>query len=88
MLHIFIITEIFYFSYIFWICGETVNAELLDGIPDPTSIIFLLVYDTNNVHFLWMCCDIIKRVQKTGHVYEPKSEIVCDAQFLHLNIND
>ena len=35
-----------------------------------------------------MCCNIIKWVHKTWQVYDLKAEMVRDAQFLRLNVND
>ena len=59
-----------------------------DGVPYLPSILALLVYDTKLVHYLSMCCNVLKRVQKIQQVYDPKTEMVRDAHFLPLNIND
>ena len=57
------------------------KAEVLDGFPDLPGLGAMSVYDTNPVHFLFMCFNAIKWVQKTWQVYDPKTTLVRDAQF-------
>ena len=63
------------------------KAAVLDGVPDLPGLFDVSVYDTNPVHFLPMCFNIIKWVQKIRQVYDPETQMVCDANFLHLNDN-
>ena len=87
MLHIFFITESLPFSLIF-LYVVTMKSVVLDVILDLPSIVSVSIYDTKSVHFFSMCCKSIKWVQKTRQEYEPKSDKVCDAHFLHVNVND
>ena len=57
------------------------KSAVLDGSPDLPSPIAVSVYDTEPVHFLSMCCNYIKWVQKTEQVYDPEMEMVCDTRF-------
>ena len=61
---------------------------LINGFPDLPGIVDMLVYDTKPVNFLLICYNAIKWVQKKRQVHDPKTNMVCDAQFLSLNIND
>ena len=61
---------------------------MLDGDPNLPGLVAVLVYDTNPVHFLSMCCNSIKWFHKTRQVYDPKTQMVCDAHFLRLYVND
>ena len=63
------------------------KAEVIDGVSNLTGFVAVLVYDTKRVHFLSECCNAIKRVHKTGQVYDPNTQIVCDAYFLRFNVN-
>ena len=59
-----------------------------DGMPDLSGIVSVLVYYTKSVSFLSICCDAIKQFQKTRQVYDLKSDMVCDAHFFCINVND
>ena len=48
----------------------------------------MLVYDTNPVHFLLVSCNVVKWIQKTHQLYDPESEMVWDAHFLRLKVNN
>ena len=61
---------------------------MLDGIPDLTGIVAVLVYETNNVHSLSINCNVIRWVNKKRKVYDPKTQMVQVAYFLRLNMND
>ena len=64
------------------------KSTVIDGILELSVIVAVSVYDTKPVHFLLMCCNAIKWVQKIWQVYKPKTEMVRDAHFLRLNVND
>ena len=64
------------------------TAAVLGRVPDLPSLVSMLVCDKKPVHFLSMCFNVIKCVQKTRQVYDPKIKMVRDAQFFHLNVND
>ena len=53
----------------------------LDGVPDLSGLVAVSVYDTNTVHFLVVCCNAVKWVQKTRQVYDPEKPMVRDAHF-------
>ena len=36
------------------------KAVVLDGVPELPDIVAILVYDTKPVHFLLLCCNVIK----------------------------
>ena len=55
--------------------------EVLDGIPDLHGFFSVLYNETKPVHFLLMCSNAIKWVQKTGLVYDSKTQMVRDAHF-------
>ena len=55
---------------------------MIDGVPDLPSLVGVSVYETKPVNFISVYCNAIKWVQKTGQVYEPKTKMVRDAQFL------
>ena len=57
-----------FLSLYFFLCGVKLKAVVLDVIPDLYGPFYVLVYDTNPVHFLSMCCKSIKWVQKTRQV--------------------
>ena len=61
---------------------------LRDGIPNLPGLVALLFYYIKPVHFLSMCCNAIKWVQKTRQVCDPETQMVRDAHFLCLNDND
>ena len=60
---------------------------VFDGIHDLTSLFAVSFYDTKPVHFLLMIFNAVKWVQKIRQVYDPETQMVCDANFLHLNDN-
>ena len=64
------------------------KAAIIDGVPDLPGLVAVSVYDTNTVHFLSIYRNAIKWVQKTRLMYDPDTKMVCDAQFLRLNINN
>ena len=70
-----------FLSFYFFICRGTVKAEVLDGIPNLPGLVSVPVYDIEPVHFLSVCCNTIKWVQKTRQVYDPETKMVCDANF-------
>ena len=51
------------------------KGAVIDGFPDLPGLVAVSVYDTNNVHFLSMCCNAIKWFHKTRQVYETKTQI-------------
>ena len=59
---------------------------VIDGVPNLTGLVDVLVYDTNSVHFILMCCNGIKWVQKTRQVYDLMTDMVCDSHFLCLDV--
>ena len=61
---------------------------MIVGVHDLPGIVDFLVYDTKPVHFILMCCNSIQWVHKKRQVYDPKTQMVRDAQFLRLNGND
>ena len=61
---------------------------MIDVIPNLQGLVAVSVYDIKPVHFLLMCCNTIKWVQKTWQVYDPETKMVCDAHFWRLNVND
>ena len=63
------------------------KAAVIDGVPDLTGLVAVPVYDTKPVHFILMCCNGIKRIQKTRQVYETKTDMAQDALFLYLDVN-
>ena len=79
--------KIILFLFTFFLCRGTVKAAVIYEIPDLTGLIYVLVYETKPVHFLSICYNEIKWIHKTNQVYDPESEIVCDAHLLSLNIN-
>ena len=64
------------------------KAAVIDGVPGLPSLIDVSVYDTKPVHFLLMCCNAIRWFQKTRQVYDSKIEMLVDAHFLRLNVNN
>ena len=64
------------------------KAVVLDVAPYLPRIFAVLVYDTNTVCFLLMCCNAIEWVNYKRQVYDPKTEMVCDDYFLRLNVNN
>ena len=64
------------------------KAAVFDGVPELPGIFAVSVYDIKPVHFLSMCCNTIKQVQKSGQMYDPKTQMVHATQFLSLNVND
>ena len=60
---------------------------LFYGLPNLLGI-FAVLDDTKPVHFLLMYCNTIKWFHKKLQVYDPKTEMVIDAQFLCLNVNN
>ena len=88
MLHIFVFNKPFSFSFLFFFGRGTAKSAVLDGIPDLSGHVSVLVYDTNYVHFILMCCNIIKWVQKKRQVYDPETEMVHDAQLLRFNVKN
>ena len=64
------------------------KAAVLDGVPDLPGIFVLLVYDIKPVHFFSLCYNAIEWVYKTWQVYDAKTEMVRDAHFLRLNVDD
>ena len=63
------------------------KAVVLDGVPNLPGLVSVSVYDTKPDHFLLMCYNTIKWVQKTRQVYDPKIDVVHGAHFFLLNIN-
>ena len=51
-------------------------------------VLLLCLYGKNAVHFLLMFCNTVKWVKKSRQVYGPKSDMVRNANFLCLNVND
>ena len=66
----------------------TVEAAVLYGVPILPGIFDVSVYDTKSVHFFFIFFKSIIWFQKTCQLYEHKTEMVCDAHFLWLNLND
>ena len=60
---------------------------MLDGVPDIPGLVAVSFYETKPAHFLSMCCNSIKWVQKIRQVYDPEKKMVCDTHFLRLNSN-
>ena len=71
-MHIFVITKTLFFLFNFFLCRETANVEVLDDIPKLPALVNVSVYDTKPDHFLLICCNTIKWVQKTCKVYDPE----------------
>ena len=57
-----------------------------DAVLD--GLVAVSVYETKPDHFLSMCCNAIKQVQKTHQVYEPEIDMVRVVQILRLNVNE
>ena len=77
-----------FFSLYFFICMGALKAVVLDDIPDLPLLVDVLVYYTKPVHFLSTLCIIIKCVHKKWQVYDPRTQMVRDTQFLYFNVND
>ena len=56
--------------------------------PSLPGLVDVLVYETNNVHFISVCFNVIKWFQKIRQVYDPGTEMVRDAHFFRLNVNN
>ena len=52
----------------------TINTVVLDGVHDLSGIVYVSVYDTKPVHFLSICCNSIKWVQKNGKCMTPEQK--------------
>ena len=63
-------------------------AVVLGGIPDLPGLISMSVYETKLVHFISVCFNDIKWIQKTWQVYDPKTKMVRDDHFLLFCVND
>ena len=68
----------------------TVKVAVLEYCPLLTAgpLVAVLVYDTEPVHFLSMCCDEIKWVEKNCSTWDKNSECMRDGRFLWMCIND
>ena len=64
------------------------KAEVVDDVHDTTVLVSVSVYNTKPFHFISMCCNTVKQVQKKRQVYGSESDMVRDAHFLLLNVND
>ena len=64
------------------------NAAVLDGVPNLPDIFVVLVNDINPVHFFSLYYNAIEWVYKTSQLYDAKTEMVRDAHFLCLNVDD
>ena len=64
------------------------KSAVLDVVPDLPILVAVSVYDNNSYHFILVCCNTIKWVHKKREVYDNKTEIVHDNQFLYLNLKD
>ena len=64
------------------------KAVVLYGVPDLPGLVAMSIYDTNHVSFLLMCCNVIEWFQKEWQVYDRKTQMVRDAYFLRLDVND
>ena len=49
------------------------KSVVIDSVHDLPGIVSLSFNDTNPVHFLFMCFNLIKWVQKTRKMYGPKT---------------
>ena len=63
------------------------KAVVLDGVPNLSGLVNLLVYEKKTVHFFLMCCNANKWVHKTRQVYDPKTYMVSDTHFSRLNVD-
>ena len=63
------------------------KAAVLDGVPDLPGIISVSFYDMKSVHFISMCCNTIKWVEKKRQVCDTETDMVRDTHFLRLNVN-
>ena len=61
---------------------------MIYGVPKLPFLVSVSVYDTNPVHYLLVCCNTLKYVQKTLQVYDLEIQMVHDAHFLRLDVND
>ena len=68
----------------------TVKAAVLEDCPPLVGcpLVAASVYDTKPVHFLPMCCNKIKWIEKTRSTYDKVSETMMPGRFLRLCIND
>ena len=59
-------------------------------MASPACLVLLLcsIYDTKPIHFILIFCNTIKCVQKSRQFYNPDTKMVCNTQFLRLNVND
>ena len=64
------------------------KAAVLDGVPDLPVLFVVLFYDIKPVHFFSLCYNAIEWDYKTWQVYDAKTEMVQDSNFLRLNFND
>ena len=64
------------------------KSAVLYDFPNLPIFVAVSVYDTKTVHFLSMCCKSIKLVKETLQLDYPETQMVRDAHFLHLNVND
>ena len=63
------------------------KTAVLGGVSDLPGIVSVSVYDTKPVHFLSMCYNTIKWVEKTRQVRDTETEMVRDANFFYLNVD-
>ena len=64
------------------------KVAVIDVVPGLPGIVSVLVYETKLGHFLSMCYNTINWFHKTWQVYDPKTEVLHDAHFFRLNVND
>ena len=69
------------------VCG-TVKAAVLTNDPKCLDLCAVSVYDTKPVHFLTMCNNNIKWVEKERKIYNKNTGKKEKANFLRLNVND
>ena len=61
---------------------------VIDGVPNLPRLFVVLVYYIKTVHFFSLWYNAIEWVYKIWQVYDAKTEMVRDAHFLCLNIDD
>ena len=63
------------------------KTAVLDCISDLPGLVDVSVYCRKPVHCILVCFNTIKWFYKKRQVYNPKKQMVRDAQFLHFNMN-
>ena len=61
---------------------------VLDTVTNMPSLSTVLVNDTKYICFLSIFCNTIEWFKKACQVYDPETDMVLDAHFLHLNVNN